>query len=315
MVEFSDNLQKSFNSIKTMKVRGAGLIARTAVETLKAEIDRENDRDVNAFLSRMTEAGEYLKLARPTAVSLPNSINNLLRQIQVGAKTGSSVGEIKAISRKAADMFIEASLEAIKKIGEIGSKRISDGDVLLTHCNSQSAIEVISMAHSQGKNIKVFVTETRPRYQGRLTAAALADRGLDITLIPDSAARLYMTKIDKVIVGADAIAANGAVINKIGTSQIAAIAKESRTRVMVAAETYKISPQTFLGELIEIEERDGSEIAPKEWLNLHPNIKVRNPAFDVTPSEYIDIIITEMGLFPPQGIILLLKDLYSLLPT
>jgi len=315
MVKLSDNLEKSFDSIRTMKVRGAGLIARTAVQTLKAEIDAVDDRDVKAFLSRMTEAGEYLKSARPTAVSLPNSINNLLRQIQIGTKEGASVEEVKSISRRAADTFIAVSLEAIKKIGEIGSKRISDGDVLLTHCNSQSAIEVISMAHSQGKDIKVFVTETRPRYQGRLTAIALADRGLDVTLIPDSAARLYMTKIDKVIVGADAIAANGAVINKIGTSQIAAIAKESRTRVMVAAETYKISPQTFLGELIEIEERDGTEVAPKEWLSLHPNIKVRNPAFDVTPPEYIDIIITEIGLFPPQGIIMLLKDLYSLLPT
>jgi len=112
------------------------------------------------------------------------------------------------------------------------------------------------------------------------------------------------------VVGADAIASNGAVVNKIGTSQIALIAHESRAKFYVAAETLKLSSDTLLGELVEIEQRSPLEVVPKRWVDSNKNVKVMNPAFDVTPPEYIDLIITEKGIFPPQGIVLLMRDLY-----
>jgi ribose 1,5-bisphosphate isomerase len=113
-----------------------------------------------------------------------------------------------------------------------------------------------------------------------------------------------MKKIDKVVIGADSIAANGAVVNKIGTSQLALIAHEARALFFVAAESYKFHPQTLVGELVEIEERDATEVVnPKEF----PGIKIRNPAFDVTPPEYIDLIITEKGIIPPQAAFTLLE--------
>jgi ribose 1,5-bisphosphate isomerase len=311
-VEFSPQLKQTFEDIKSMKVRGAGRIARAAVAALKNEVFYVNDDDASKFYERIQKAADYLKSSRPTAVSLPNGINTVVKSVQKGMQIKLDLQQLKDFVSKTAEDFIAKSIESQKKIGEIGAKRIVNGDIILTHCNSQSAISVIKTAYHEGKSFKVFATETRPRFQGRLTSAWLADEGIDVTLIPDSAARLYMRKVDKVVVGADAIAVNGAVVNKIGTSTIAAIAKESRSRVMVAAETYKISPQTYFGELIEIEIRSPYEVAPRSWLEKHPKIKVLNPAFDVTPPEYIDFIITEKGIYPPQGIIMLFKELYEL---
>jgi ribose 1,5-bisphosphate isomerase len=120
-----------------------------------------------------------------------------------------------------------------------------------------------------------------------------------------------MNKIDKVLVGADAITANGALVNKIGTSLIALAAHESRSRVFVAAETYKFSPETMIGELIEIEERDTSEVIAQSEMGRLKNVTVRNPSFDVTPAEYLDLIITERGIIPPQAAILMIQEQYG----
>jgi ribose 1,5-bisphosphate isomerase len=121
-----------------------------------------------------------------------------------------------------------------------------------------------------------------------------------------------MAKIDKVISGADAVAANGAVINKIGTSQLALAAHESRTRFFVAAETYKFSPETLFGELVAIEERNSNEVIPDNVLKRMRNVEVRNPVFDITPPEYIDLIVTERGIIPPQGALYILQEEFGL---
>ncbi|HIH97576.1 MAG TPA: ribose 1,5-bisphosphate isomerase, partial [Thermoplasmata archaeon] len=203
-----------------------------------------------------------------------------------------------------AEKFISLSRQAVKRIGEIGARRIADGDTILTHCNSSCALSVIKTAFRQGKDISVWTTESRPRRQGLISVKELSKAGIPTTLVVDSAVRFYMRKIDKVVVGADSIAANGAVVNKIGTSQLALIAHEARALFFVAAESYKFHPQTLVGELVEIEERDATEVVnPKEF----PGIKIRNPAFDVTPPEYIDLIITEKGIIPPQAAFTLLE--------
>jgi len=223
------------------------------------------------------------------------------------------VVDIRTVAIKAAEDFIQNSLSAIQRIGEIGAKRITDGDKILTHCNSSAVIAILGTAWKQGKRFEVTVTETRPRFQGRLTARELGLIGIPVTLILDDAVRFFLNKIDKVFVGADAVAANGALVNKIGTSLIALAAHEARVRVFVAAETYKFSPETLIGELIEIEERDASEIIRPDELSQIPNATVRNPAFDVTPPEYIDLIITEKGIVPPQAAILILEQEFGLL--
>lgn len=177
----------------------------------------------------------------------------------------------------------------------------------MTHCDSSAAFKVIETAWRRGKKIKVYVTETRPRFQGRITAERLGRLGIPVILIIDSAVRHFMNDVDRVLVGADAVSANGAVVNKIGTSLMALAARESRTHFFVAAESYKFSPETMFGELVRIEERDASEVILPSEIKCQ-NISVSNPSFDVTPPEYIDLIITERGIIPPQAAILILQE-------
>ncbi|RQD84311.1 ribose 1,5-bisphosphate isomerase, partial [Methanosalsum natronophilum] len=219
-----------------------------------------------------------------------------------------TVDEAKKEIIENADNFIKSAQKAIDSIGEIGSRRISNGSVILTHCNSHAAIASIKKAFDQGKSISVVATESRPRKQGLITAKELNDYGIKTTLIVDSAVMSIMKKVDLVIVGADSIAVNGTLVNKIGTSQLALIANESRVNFIVAAETYKFSPNTILGQKIDIEERSPYEVVDAEYLSTLENVTIKNPAFDFTPAEYIDLIITEAGAIPPQMAYVIIRD-------
>jgi ribose 1,5-bisphosphate isomerase len=216
------------------------------------------------------------------------------------------VEEAKAAIVSNANRFIQNSEMAVERIGEIGARRIRNGDTILTHCNSMAALSIIEKASKSGKGIKVIATESRPRWQGRLTIAMLEEMGIETELIVDSAVRSAMNDVDLVVVGADVITANGSLVNKIGTAQIALCAHEARTGFMVAAETYKFSPQTIMGELVQIEERNPEEVLPS--ISEYKHIRVRNPAFDVTPHNYIDIICTEVGTIPPEMSYLIIKE-------
>ena len=289
-------VEESAKKIINMEVRGASRIARFVAETLK-EFAKTVEKN---FDENMRKASEILMNTRPTAVSLFNAINYIMKY------KGENDEEKRTDAIMRAEEFIRWVDTAKQKIGEIGAKRIKDGWTILTHCNSSTALAVIKTAFRQGKNIEVIATESRPRYQGHLTVKELAKEGIPTTLIVDSAVRYFMKDVDCVIVGADTITVNGALINKIGTSQIALCAKESRVPFMVCAETYKFSPATLFGELVVIEERDAKEVAPEEILNL--GVKVRNPAFDVTPRDYIDLIVTEIGAIPPEMAYVIIRE-------
>ena len=304
-------IETAFAEIRSMKVRGAGRIARAAVSALAAYGEGGRFSSSAEYYRGLFQAGERLKSARPTAVSLPNAVNFVLAAARRNQGAGGSVKDSTRAMRAVCDEFLASSAQATARIGEYGARRIQDGDVVLTHCNSEAVTAVLVAAHRMGRKFEVFATETRPRFQGRITASALAKKGVAVSLIPDSAVRMYMKKVDAVLVGADAVAANGAVINKIGTSQVALAAHERRASFYVATETYKLSPRTMAGELVEIEHRSPFEVVPRAWLEANPRVRVENPAFDVTPPEYIDLIITERGVFPPQGVIFLMKELYD----
>ena len=291
-----------------MKIRGAGRIARAAAKALLITARDSQAEDVQRMVQELEGTGKMIIESRPTAVSLPNAVRCILKRVSDAKAHAKNVAEIRQLACDSALRFILESKQAVKKIGEIGARRIEDGDVVLTHCNSEAALSVICTAWSEGKSIQVFATESRPRLQGRITIRRLDKVGIPTTFIVDSAVRYFMNKIDKVIVGADTIAANGAVVNKIGTSTIALAAKEARTLFYVATETYKFSPATVFGELVKVEERDSSEIVPKGILNKLRNVTVRNPSFDVTPPEYVDLILTEKGVIPPQAAISVIQQ-------
>ena len=297
-------LSETAENIKKMEIRGAGRIARAAVEAL-ADFARNLDvSDPEVFKQEMQGAAGVLTATRPTAVSLPNAVRYVMRALD----SFESVEAAREATLSRAAEFIEHSEHAVEWIAEIGARHISDGDVLLTHCNSEAALGCILEAHRQGKEIEVYATEVRPRGQGLITIRTLNEAGIRTNYIIDSAVRYFINDVDLVIVGADAIAVNGAVVNKIGTAQIAHAANEARTNVIVAAETYKFAPRTILGEKIEIEERDPAEVLPREEAERLPFVRVRNPAFDVTPAEYIDLIITERGAIPPELAYTVIRD-------
>ncbi|MEM3047804.1 MAG: ribose 1,5-bisphosphate isomerase [Candidatus Bathyarchaeia archaeon] len=310
-LNISKFLEKATSDIESMRVRGAGNIARHAVSAIRMVAKHSRAKDGKTLLVELEDAAKRLLSTRPTAVSLANGVRYVMHRVNMASMGSMDLERIRSVAVTAADEFIEESMKAVERIGEIGSRRIRDGDVLLTHCHSAAAVEVMRRAWMNGRRFSVYVTETRPRYQGRETATILSRLGIPITLIVDSAARYFMNDVDKVVVGADAIAANGAVVNKIGTSTIATLAHEARTQFMVASETYKFSPETVMGELVTVEERDATEVVSENFIRKYPKIRVRNPAFDVTPPEYVDLIVTERGVIPPQGAIMIIHELFG----
>ncbi len=292
------------DKIKSMEIRGAGRIARAVAEALRDHALAVRATAPDAFRREMEQAAATLLATRPTAVSLPNAVHIVM----AGLDHATTAEEARAGVVRRADEFISSSQHAVDRIAQFGASHIRDGDTILTHCNSEVALACITVAHRQGKEIEVFATEVRPRNQGLITIRTLNDEGIRTNFIVDSAVRSFINDIDLVIVGADAVTVNGAVVNKIGTAQVAHSAREARVNVIVAAETYKFAPRTILGELIKIEERAGSEVLPDEIARTLPHITVRNPAFDVTPAEYIDMIVTEKGAIPPQMAYVIIRD-------
>ncbi len=285
-------VQETAEAIRSMEIRGAGRIARAGVRAL-CEVAEGHQGGRDELLRDLEEAKEHILSSRPTAISLWNGVQAAMHGVD-------RLEDAEAVRARVVDnsrAFIERSERALESIGRIGAKRISDGDVVLTHCNSHAALSVIKEAHRQGKRLEVIATESRPWRQGIITVNELAAEGIPVTMIVDNAVRSMMRSVDLVLVGADTITSSGVLINKIGTSQIALIANEARVPFLVCSETYKFSPITLFGELVEIEERGRAEIIGDA--DVPDSVTVRNPVFDATPPEYIDSIVTEIGMIPP----------------
>lgn len=280
--------------IASMKTRGAGEIGKQAALALAAAADAFGGTDVEAFRAEMMEAARLLARARPTAVSLRNGLNFVLDDVMAA----DTVEKGRAAARARADEFARRVTEAKSKIAVETAKLLHHGDPILTHCHSTAAIGALAEAQRQGKDPRVFSTETRPFRQGLLTSRALKEAGVNVTLIVDSAALhvLEEEKVRAVVLGADAVGANGALYNKIGTRLITLAAKSLGIPVYVCAESYKFSPYTLRGEDVEIEERAPAEIVSPEEL---PGVRVHNPVFDRTPPDQITLYITEEGPLEP----------------
>ncbi|MCC5997738.1 MAG: ribose 1,5-bisphosphate isomerase [Thermofilum sp.] len=305
---FPQQVYQIANDIRDMKIRGAGRIAKAAAEALKIAAESYKGEDLEDFKRYIKEAAKFLTSTRPTAVSLPNAVSWVLKALNTNVNTLQAARE--AVINQA-NSFIQYADQALRKIAGYGEKMLRDGDTVLTHCNSLAAISVIVEAHKKGKKLHVFATETRPMYQGYITSEMLLKEGVNVTLIPESSVRQIIRKVDRVIVGADTVAANGAVVNKIGTSLIALAAHERSVDFFVATETFKFSPYTLIGDIVPIEFRPPSEIVGVDFLKSHPNLRILNPAFDVTPPDYITGIITELGIIPPKAAAIIIEEMYG----
>lgn len=290
-------------AIREMKVRGAPVIGIAAAYgiALGAQSTRAENKD--EFLSQLDQLMETLVSTRPTAVNLFQAISRMRK-----AATGNNIPEIRATLMNEAKQIHQEEIAATRRLSQLGVELIKDGFTILTHCNAGAlatggygtALGIITAAKEQGKGINVFADETRPLLQGaRLTVWELEQEGIPVTLITDSMAGYFMNqgKIDCVIVGADRIAANGDVANKIGTYTLAVLAKENSIPFYVAAPTSTIDLSLPSGEEIPIEQRDPEEITHIQGIRIAPEgTNVANPAFDVTPHTYISAIITEKGI-------------------
>lgn len=295
------------HAIRTMQVRGAPLIGVVAAYGL-AIAGRELDRDSN-FRGGMEKAAELLGQTRPTAVNLFWAIDRMMRvarEVQGLAhdeRCGRLADEAVAIH--------EEDVEMCRTMGRHGAALIAHGETIMTHCNAGalatggygSALGVIRAAVEAGKQVRVLARETRPLLQGaRLTAWELARDGISVSVIPDSAAAHFMrtTRVDRVIVGADRIAANGDTANKIGTYDLAIVAREHGIPFHVAAPYSTVDFSLSDGDGIPIEERGEEEVTMQGDTRLvAQGVPARNPAFDVTPARYITSIITQAGVAAP----------------
>jgi len=307
------DLRALWTAIKELKVRGAPALGAAGALGVYLGIKNSRARNFAEFNQELQKKAKYIASSRPTAVNLFWGIE---RMCNVAARNNNKpLSAIKTLLFKEAQKIIEEDRWACRRIGHFGAKLIKDKDTVLTICNAGilatidygTALGVIYKAKEAGKRLKVCACETRPLLQGaRLTAWELRKKGIDVTLICDSMAATLMQqgKIDKVIAGADRIAANGDTANKIGTYSLAVLSHYHQIPFYIAApaSTFDLSMET--GRDIPIEERKDKEIT--ELFFKRPitakGVKVFNPAFDVTPHHLITAIITDKGIIrPPYG--------------
>ena len=312
----SKNFVDTANAIKTMIVRGAPAIGATGafgVAQAALAFEGENFED---FEQHVKNAAKVLSSTRPTAHDLSFGINFVLEKMF----KDKSITNSKMHAFEAAAEYADWSAELCRQIGEHGNKLINQNQNILTHCNAGAlacvdfgtALAPIRIAHYHKKNVFVYADETRPRNQGSsLTAWELAQEKIKHAIIADNAAGFFMKnkKIDFVIVGADRIAMNGDVANKIGTYSKAVLAKENNIPFYVAAPLSTFDVNAKSGEDIPIEERHEDEVLYVSGIDENKEIKkiriapqgsaAKNPAFDVTPAKYITGIITEKGILKP----------------
>jgi ribose 1,5-bisphosphate isomerase len=302
----AEEVRRTADAIGTMQIRGAATIADAAARALRDQAEASAAETPDALRAELRAAARVLHDTRPTAVSLPNA----LRYVLLNAD-GATVEGVRAAVVTSAAEFRDRLENAQSDLGRVGANRLRDGDTVMTHCHSTDVLACVEAAVEQGKELSAVVKETRPRMQGHITARELDELGVDVTLVVDSAARRYLNDVDHVLVGADSIAADGSVINKIGTSGLAVNARDRGTPIVCAAQTIKLHPDTLTGHTVDIEMRDESEVIDDETAENLGQPTVLNPAFDVTPPRYVDAIVTERGQYPPESVVTLMRDLFG----
>ncbi len=308
--EEQKSIEQVWDSIKKLKVRGAPAIGIAGAYGLLYGVKDKTDLSREAFLRELRKSAEYLDTSRPTAVNLSWALKRMVAVAE--SMKESTVAGIYAALEKEAVVIHDEDRAICRNIGLNGKVLIKDGMGVLTHCNAGSlatselgtATAPMYLAHEDGVRFRVYADETRPLLQGaRLTSWELQQSGIDVTLITDNMAAFIMSKklIDLAIVGCDRVAANGDTANKIGTMGVAILAQHFNLPLYIACPSSTIDFETESGDDIVIEERDPEEVTFFGARRTGPEgIKVRNPAFDVTPHELIAGFITEKGIiYPP----------------
>jgi methylthioribose-1-phosphate isomerase len=293
-------------AIRNMSVRGAPAIGATAAFGMALTAVGHRMGTEDELIAALRSQAANLKAARPTAVNLAWAVDRIMALANALTRQGAGVMAETVISE--AQRLADEDVFINRTMALHGAALIQDGATVLHHCNTGAlatvdygtALGVVRAAHEQGKRVHVLLDETRPRMQGgRLSAWELDQLGVSFDIIPDTAAGYFLRKgeVDVVLVGADRIAANGDFANKIGTYQLAVLAKENGVPFFTVAPTSTVDLALRNGAQIPIEERDGEEVTTPYGVPLYPpQYPTRNPAFDVTPNRYLSGIVTENGI-------------------
>jgi len=291
-----DAVLDAAGKIKRLEIQGARNVAIKAIKSLETGTKHSTAKTKQEFLKELSEAKKVLFASRSTEPLMRNAVRFVIQAVESSSKTDIS-GLADAVS-EVTGKFLEGFKQSKQNIASVGSKRVADGSRVLTHCHSSTVMKILKQAKSHGKQFELFCTESRPVFQGRITAKEMVEAGIKTTMFVDSAVRHFINKVDFVVVGADAITSEGNVINKIGTSMIALAAKEARTPFYVATELLKFDPATILGDYEKIEQRNPNEV----WDSPPEGLFIKNPAFDVTRREFIHGIICEEGIVAPDSV-------------
>lgn len=265
--------------IKDLTIQGAENIAVAAVDALWQILQKTKDP------KKIQHAYKELISLRATEPALRNALNYLLANYK---KTKNPAEKVK-----------KHFSDSQKLIAEYGAKKILNGMNVFTHCHSSTVENILILAHKQGKKFTVYNTETRPKYQGRITATSLAKAGIKVVHMVDSAGRTALKKADIFLYGCDSFSSEGKTINKIGTEALAEAANKARIPVYCCTNTWKFNPQTIHGFEEVIELRDPKEV----WDNPPKGVTIFNPAFEIISPDIITGVITEIGIFKPESIV------------
>jgi len=307
LLEVTD-LAGMIDAIRRLAVRGAPALGVAGAFGMVLGLQRVPEGDTTDFVARTREAAARLAAARPTAVNLPAALARSVRRVEAEARAGAAPARLLEALLEEAVALETAEIEASERMGALGAELIADGAGVLTHCNAGAlatvgigtALAPIYAAARQGKRMRVFADETRPLLQGaRLTAWELARAGLDVTVLVDGAAGHLLSRgwVQAIFVGADRIARNGDVANKIGTYPLAVLARRHGVPFYVVAPTTTLDYACPDGAAIPIEERAASEVTHPLGLQAAPDgVRAFNPAFDVTPAELVSALVCELAV-------------------
>lgn len=281
-MDYKETIQK----IKSLEIQGAEKVAVSAVKAFALKLKKTQDKK---------ELKKYyieLKNARPTEPALRNALSYCYENYK----------ENPDVTKKVLDHFKNSK----DKIAEYGANKIHDGMIVFTHCHSSTVVRVLLEAARQGKKFTVLNTETRPRFQGRITAKNLSKEGIEVYHFVDSAGRSMLRKSDIYLFGCDAITSEGKLINKIGTEMLAEAANSCRIPAYSCTNSWKFAPDTLHGFKEEIEQRSADEV----WENPPKNVHILNPAFEITAPDIFTGVITELGIYKPETLVHAVKEAY-----
>lgn len=288
-----DYLNKAAADIKSLKIQGATNLAKSAVDALIKTAKKSRTKTKEAFVKELKHAKDILYKTRPNEPLMRNALRYI---VFVAINSAfSDVKMLKSLVERTGKEFIENSKKEKNEIAKIGANKISNGMVILTHCHSSTVVNIFREAKKQGKKFSVICTETRPLYQGHRTARELVAAKIPTTMVVDTAVSSLIKEVDLVIVGADVVTSDISLVNKVGTLYVALAAKRAGIQFYSAAELAKFDPETLFGKTEEIEQRPAKEV----WDKPPKGLKIRNPAFDIVPSELVSAFITSEGIISP----------------